>query len=994
MSARLQDADRVLRYEYRCENASLVTPIFRRWISEPLARHFPLWLAPNLVTIAANVAVAASCLFVLVFAESELTSTLWLLLPAIGIVVYAALDNADGLHAQRTGSSGPLGDFLDHWLDGIAAFLIPIALTRLVGLNLYWQSALVTGAMLAFWATAWDRWHTGCMRLPLLGDVEANLAATAFLTCCALFGLSFWQYSIYGLTIAEWFGLSALSGTIAAVAGALRRDVRRWQVLGVGLNIGLIWIWMIHELLTTEGPSNWRTLAPFLIGLVGLKHVGDLMRSHLIGAKYSASDLVLTISGVALCASTFTARGPYSWFIRDLALCCAIVTMVSKLIGQFVATTAFICKKLDVRILTLPADQDTTDHQAIVPINSRRWEGERGEDFALHQVSGEVPTYRVIHISLPIVIVCALEIAVWLWGRVQFEHQRYQAWTEALWSIGVSISAIVVVFQIPNLLFRSRLRLRQVSNILLTVLFLILQGAHLFLEHPLDFYFVGDNHAEMFYPPSIAMATQSISLEQALLGINAVLGVALLAIATSSFKAWPKPRYRQQCLALHLLLLAILLASPLSRHNELTYFARTAFDYSVGRYSYPNLPTVEKYPYVQIAKHNEARDQAKPRPHVFLIMMESFNANFVEKSTPDGREYTPVFNSKIEEGVFVDRFYGNSVQTARAYPPTLCSVLPSYWGKESTSFPDLRVHSLAHILRMQGYRTYFFQSQQQLAFDRIGDYMVHLGFDEVHGMDGSFVEPDESKYVWGWGLQDNKTFEKVFRFLDKSVEDSESPLFVTVMTTSHHYPFKEMPADQRYLYPTPTDRKQWFANSIHLSDKYLGTFFSELAARPRYRNSLIVITGDHSFPAGEHGNYFNEYRFYEENFRIPLLIWSPSRLVPQRITNSAYSQIDIPPTILDLLDVNTPNHFQGRSIIGKDNAPKPVAMIQPYDGTRLCIVEFPFKYVQSLRVPGEYKYQGSEMLEKFRREVARIHLNQKLLEDNRIWPQSLDESVR
>jgi phosphoglycerol transferase MdoB-like AlkP superfamily enzyme len=389
--------------------------------------------------------------------------------------------------------------------------------------------------------------------------------------------------------------------------------------------------------------------------------------------------------------------------------------------------------------------------------------------------------------------------------------------------------------------------------------------------------------------------------------------------------------------------------------------------------------------------------------------MESFNANFIETKTPDGREYTPIFNSRIKEGVYVQRFYGNSIQSVRALPAVLCSTVPSYWGKESTAYPQLRLRSIAQILREFEYKSRFYEAYSSLEFDQFGPFLQRLGFDEVHCMDPHFVRPDERQYVWGWGLQDDRFYTKVFTHLDDlrksdQRDEGQSPIFTTLFTGSHHYPFTGVPKSERYLYSAPADRQQEFANSIHLADRYLARFFQELESRDYLKDSLVIICGDHSFPAGEHGNYYNENGFYEENFRTPLLVWWPSHLSQKRITETVCSQLDIAPTILDILHISASNHFCGKSIFGAgQGAFRSIPLIQPYNGTYLCVIRYPYKYVESLRTSERYlfdldhdpkelrnvlaDFSDTKLLKELEEDVNYIRLNQQLIEQNRIWPQ-------
>jgi len=80
-----------------------------------------------------------------------------------------------------------------------------------------------------------------------------------------------------------------------------------------------------------------------------------------------------------------------------------------------------------------------------------------------------------------------------------------------------------------------------------------------------------------------------------------------------------------------------------------------------------------------------------------------------------------------------------------------------------------------------------------------------------------------------------------------------------------------------------------------------------LSVAPR---TLVVITSDHGEEFGEHGKFLHDSLF-QEVLHVPLLIRHPARMgrrVAERV-----SLIDLAPTLLDLLGVEIPPTFQGRS---------------------------------------------------------------------------------
>ena len=109
----------------------------------------------------------------------------------------------------------------------------------------------------------------------------------------------------------------------------------------------------------------------------------------------------------------------------------------------------------------------------------------------------------------------------------------------------------------------------------------------------------------------------------------------------------------------------------------------------------------------------------------------------------------------------------------------------------------------------------------------------------------------------------------------------------------------------------------------------------------------MVLVGDHGYPAGEHGNFVNAIGAWEENFRTPLVLWSPGWLAPRNIDDRAHSQVDLMPTLLDLLGVDASAHMAGESIVATRTGPaNPELLIQPYDGRQLVSLRYPYKLVR------------------------------------------------
>jgi phosphoglycerol transferase MdoB-like AlkP superfamily enzyme len=451
-----------------------------------------------------------------------------------------------------------------------------------------------------------------------------------------------------------------------------------------------------------------------------------------------------------------------------------------------------------------------------------------------------------------------------------------------------------------------------------------------------------------------------------------------------------------------IIIYGILILSPFNKYDEFAVLSKDMLSYfynplKVGDYGKKMLE--KEYPFI-----NKVMTKGKNRnfPHIFILPIESFNANFVESKTREGKEYTPFFNSLIKKGLYVDNFYGSSIQTAKGLFSILCSMIPKSNGKVFQNNIDTNFRCLPEVLKERGFTNLFFQSYRDINFDNTGNFLKKNHFDGIEALDEKSLSLKEQKEnIWGWGPQDNILYKHVFNKLDKI--KGNKTFFVTLQGISSHMPFDKVPQNQKRLYTGHETKKQNYANSIHIVDHYLKTFFKELKKRDYLKNSIVVITGDHSFPVGEHNIFYNESGFYNEFFKIPLLILWNDHLLPKRIKKSVFSQVDIAPTLLDLLKVQSSNSFQGQSIIKGGDAFQ--YLIQPYSGKYLSVIKFPFKYVFHEKTGKEYlfnlkndsleklnllslprlKKSSLKIFKKLKRKRDYFYVNDYLIEKNRVW---------
>ncbi len=116
---------------------------------------------------------------------------------------------------------------------------------------------------------------------------------------------------------------------------------------------------------------------------------------------------------------------------------------------------------------------------------------------------------------------------------------------------------------------------------------------------------------------------------------------------------------------------------------------------------------------------------------------------------------------------------------------------------------------------------------------------------------------------------------------------------------------------------TPADLervKAYYYGMISENDKYIGTIMEELKGLGLEGNTVVVCTADHGEMLGDHGLLFKGGYMYDEVLHVPLIIRAPGRLPAGARVRSLVEEIDVFPTVMDLLGMESPPGVQGKSL--------------------------------------------------------------------------------
>ncbi len=139
--------------------------------------------------------------------------------------------------------------------------------------------------------------------------------------------------------------------------------------------------------------------------------------------------------------------------------------------------------------------------------------------------------------------------------------------------------------------------------------------------------------------------------------------------------------------------------------------------------------------------------------------------------------------------------------------------------------------------------------------------------------------------------------------------------------------------DQRQLRAT-------YYGMIAEVDAQLGRLLDGLDERGLAEDTVVVLTSDHGEQLGDHW-LIEKLGFFDQSYRIPLIVRWPGRVTePGRTVDALSENVDITPTLLDLVGAPTPEFCDGASLAPflTEDAPRTP------DGWRTAVhLEFDFR---------------------------------------------------
>ncbi|KAK8024008.1 CDP-alcohol phosphatidyltransferase class-I family [Apiospora rasikravindrae] len=384
------------QYKYSAVDRSLTSKyILKPFYTNVVIKCFPMWMAPNLITLLGFCFIILN-FFTLLWYNPSLDQDCppWVYYTwALGLFLYQTFDAVDGSQARRTHQSGPLGELFDHGVDALNTSLGALLFAGSQNMGQTWYTvATLFASLLTFYVQTWDEYHTKTLTLGIVnGPVEGVLILVSVHALTGYMGgASFWKQSmlatfgvpetlgipdlIYNFNFTQWYMVQGTVMLIVNTVESARNVIKARRARGDrsrGALKGLLpffgtWV-LVVAYLYLQPVIRTQHLVPFVIfcGLVNAYSVGQMITAHLVKLRFPYWNVLVIPLGLGVIDSI----GPIlqqhvGWAsgwpsalgdgVYQVAFMFSMLGMAIGVYGSFVVDVIVtICDYLDIWCLTI-----------------------------------------------------------------------------------------------------------------------------------------------------------------------------------------------------------------------------------------------------------------------------------------------------------------------------------------------------------------------------------------------------------------------------------------------------------------------------------------------------------------------------------------------------------------------------------------------------------------------------------------------------------------
>lgn len=291
-----------------------------------------------------------------------------------------------------------------------------------------------------------------------------------------------------------------------------------------------------------------------------------------------------------------------------------------------------------------------------------------------------------------------------------------------------------------------------------------------------------------------------------------------------------------------------------------------------------------------------------PRPNIIVVVLESTRTASTTLAQPS-LSTTPFLARLARRSVVVPDLFAFTPAPLASLVPVLCGIFPSVdSGFAVQAVNSLPGRCLPTLLRPLGYKSVFFQPSSAYE-DARESFVFNMGFSQFRGTEDYVTRGHAS--IHKQAREEGVMNKPIFSWVD-AMRQQGHPFLLTVLTRMPH-PKSQLPVGfPRRRFPFYRgDESLRYLNALRFQDAWLEQFVDELKRRRLLDHSILVVVGNRGTAFVGREQRASAPRLRRAHGQVPLLIHAPYLLPHGRKVQGLRQQIDLLPTLFQMMGLST-----------------------------------------------------------------------------------------
>ncbi len=287
--------------------------------------------------------------------------------------------------------------------------------------------------------------------------------------------------------------------------------------------------------------------------------------------------------------------------------------------------------------------------------------------------------------------------------------------------------------------------------------------------------------------------------------------------------------------------------------------------------------------------------------NLIVLFVESLTPRYVDSFGGNDYKITPNLDKLSEVGWKFNRFYSHGQRSIDGAQSVLTG-MPSVLGLPTIANTSANYSKIAALAEQSGISTIFVNSTLRESF-LAQAIASSIGFSEYYGKEDmplllDYLPEEKDRYL-GWDYE-------TLMFSLKKIKNQKTPFMAFINLSTDHTPFPKLKAPFN-RHPHHETEEGGYLNSLNYTDWAIGEFINKAKKEQWFDKTIFVITADHVLAHFQKGDFL-------ERFRIPLIFYAPHLMKP-KIVETVTSQLDLMPTFLDFMGLDTQYTALGSTLL-------------------------------------------------------------------------------